>query len=597
MTLDLGQGRELTAFASARCGGGAVRAHVLDVREEFARDYILPALQADALYEDGYPLATALGRPLIVRKLVDVARMEGAAAIAHGCSGKANDELRFELGVRALDPAITVLAPARLWGLTPGAASSTTPARAGLRFPRPPRVPIRVDANLWGRSSRAGVLEDPWQESPEDVYTLTRAPQDCPERGGLRGDRIRARACRSAPMAIDMPLVELIESLETIAGAHGVGRIDMIENATAGTKSREIYEAPAAVLLHTRAQRAREAGHPARPRAARARLGRAYADLVYNGRWFSPTREAIDAFVDAIQPRVTGAVRLKLFKGDCRVVGRRSPMAMDGRAAWRRRPPAKAWAASYGASVVRTICRRSRRRAFRVRRRRFASIGGCSKTTCGAASRGRAALARARRARPATRRRSIAVCAELLAAGRPIRPPSSTKHGDEDVHAFVERELVARIGEAGRRLHTGRSRNEQVSVDLPGCISSGACPSCSGAIAAAVRAARRAGRSSAGESLMPSYTHMRRAQPMLVAHFLLVALRGASPRRRSASARRLVRSTSCRSVRGRLPGRATRSTSSAGRGARLLAYRAQQHRRQRRSRFRRIVPPRRGARA
>jgi argininosuccinate synthase len=324
VTLDLGQGRELTDVRERALTVGAARAHVLDVRDEFANDYILPALQAGALYEDRYPLATALSRPLIARKLVDVARMEGASVIAHGCNGKANDELRLELGVRALEPSMTVLAPARIWGMTRDALLAYAKAR---HIPIPADSPYTVDTNLWGRSIERGVLEDLWQESPEDIYALTRAPHDCPNEPAYieiefeQGVPLRANG-------VEMPLVELIESLETIAGAHGVGRIDMVENAAAGGKSREIYEAPAAVLLHTAHGELEKLVVPRDLERLGHELGRAYADLAYNGRWFSPTREAIDAFMRTIQPRVTGAVRLKLFKGDCRVVGRRSPLAL-----------------------------------------------------------------------------------------------------------------------------------------------------------------------------------------------------------------------------------------------------------------------------
>jgi len=324
VTLDLGQGRELTDVRERALAVGAARAHVLDVRDEFASDYILPALQAGALYEDRYPLATALSRPLIARKLVDVARMEGASVIAHGCNGKANDELRLELGVRALDPSMTVLAPARIWGMTRDELIGYAKAR---HIPIPADDPYTVDTNLWGRSIERGVLEDPWQESPEDIYTLTRSPLACPAEPAYveiefeQGVPTRANG-------VEMPLVELIESLETIAGAHGIGRIDMVENAATGGKSREIYEAPAAVLLFTAHAELEKLVVPRDLERLSHELGRAYADLVYNGRWFSATREAIDAFMRTIQPRVTGAVRLKLFKGDCRVVGRRSPLTV-----------------------------------------------------------------------------------------------------------------------------------------------------------------------------------------------------------------------------------------------------------------------------
>ncbi|HEX6463702.1 MAG TPA: argininosuccinate synthase [Vicinamibacterales bacterium] len=327
VTLDVGQGRELTDVRERALAVGAARAHVLDVREEFARDYIRPALQAGALYEDRYPLATALSRPLIARRLVQIARMEGARTIAHGCNGKANDELRLELGVRALDPEIEVLAPARMWGMSRAEEVDYAKARH-ISIPSGGDGPYTVDMNLWGRSIERGALDDAWQESPEDVYALTRSPRDCPDEPAYieieleQGVPVRANG-------IEMSLIELIESVETIAGAHGVGRIDMVENAASGVKSREIYEAPAAVVLHTAHSELEKLVVPRDLERLGHDLGRAYADLVYNGRWFSPTREAIDAFVRTIQPRISGVVRLKLFKGDCRVVGRRSPMALE----------------------------------------------------------------------------------------------------------------------------------------------------------------------------------------------------------------------------------------------------------------------------
>jgi argininosuccinate synthase len=349
VTLDLGQGRELTDVRERALAVGAVRAHVLDVRDEFARDYILPALQAGALYEDRYPLATALGRPLIARKLVEVARMEGARTIAHGCNGKANDELRLELGIHALDPSMRVLAPARIWGMSRQDEVAYAKDR---RIPVPSAAegPYTIDTNLWGRSIERGSLDDAWQESPEDIYALTRSPQDCPDEPAY----IEVEFEQGVPLranGIEMPLVELIESVETIAGAHGVGRIDMVENATSGMKSREIYEAPAAVVLHTAHSELEKLVVPRDLERLGHDLGRAYADLAYNGRWFSPTREAIDAFMRTIQPRVTGAVRLKLFKGDCRVVGRRSPLALESSAAARQSAPPNLQPPNSGASV------------------------------------------------------------------------------------------------------------------------------------------------------------------------------------------------------------------------------------------------------
>jgi argininosuccinate synthase len=326
VTMDLGQGKELNDVRERALAIGSVRAHVVDVREEFAREYILPALQAGAIYEGRYPLATALGRPLIAKKLVEVARIEGAFAIAHGCTGKGNDQVRFDVTARALEPDIQVIAPAREWGMTRPEEIEYARAR-GIPVPASIDSPYSTDSNLWGRSIECGVLEDPWNEPPEEIYTLTKSPADCPDMPAYVEVGFEA----GVPVSINgiaMPLVELIGSLETIAGAHGAGRIDMVENRLVGIKSREIYEAPAAVALHAAHRELEGFVIPRDLERLKHELGRAYADLVYNGLWYSPTREAIDAFVANVQKGVTGTVRLKLFKGNCTVVGRTSPNAL-----------------------------------------------------------------------------------------------------------------------------------------------------------------------------------------------------------------------------------------------------------------------------
>ena len=326
VTLDLGQGRELNQIRERAMSTGAIRCHVLDVREEFARDYILPALQADALYEERYPLATALSRPLIAKKLVEIAHMENAEAVAHGCTGKGNDQVRIDVSARAIDPAIQVIAPAREWGMTRPEEIAYARAR-NVSVPTTIASPYSTDQNLWGRSVECGVLEDPWNEPPEDIYTLTKSPADAPaapayvEIGWQDG-------VPTTVNGVEMGLVELIDSLETIAGVHGVGRIDMVENRLVGIKSREIYEAPAGLLLHQAHRELEGFVIPKDLQRVKTRLSQEYADLVYNGLWFSPTRSAIDAFVQDVQRRVTGTIRLKLYKGSCRVVGRKSPFAL-----------------------------------------------------------------------------------------------------------------------------------------------------------------------------------------------------------------------------------------------------------------------------
>jgi argininosuccinate synthase len=296
------------------------------VREEFARDYILPALQAGAIYEDRYPLATALGRPLIAKKLVEIAQMESATAIAHGCTGKGNDQVRIDVSARALDPKIQVIAPARVWGMTRPDEIEYARVR-NVPVPTTKASPYSTDENLWGRSIECGVLEDPWNEPPEEIYALTKSPAEAPEAPAY----VEIEFVRGVPTLVNgvgMPLTELIGSLETIAGAHGVGRIDMVENRLVGIKSREIYEAPAATVLHAAHRELEGLVIPKDLQRLKRRLAQEYADLVYNGLWFTPTREAIDAFVSNVQQRVTGTVRIKLFKADCRVVGRKSPFAL-----------------------------------------------------------------------------------------------------------------------------------------------------------------------------------------------------------------------------------------------------------------------------
>ncbi len=327
VTMDLGQGKELEDARERALGLGAVRAHVRDLRDEFALGYILPALQAGAVYEHHYPLATALGRPLIARHLVDVARAEGATAVAHGCgTEKGNDAARIEQAVHKLNPDLEILAPLGLWDVA-RADKVIFARKRGIPVPVSADSPYTTDVNLWGRSIEYGVLDDPWLEPPADVYQLTRSPADAPNQPAYVEVEFEA----GVPVAINgvsMSLVELIGSLETIAGAHGIGRIDMLENRLGGTKSREIYEAPAAVLLHAAHNELQKYVTPRDLARLASELGVKYADLVYTGLWYTPTREAIDALVAKVQERVTGAIRLKLFKGDYRVVGRKSRFAL-----------------------------------------------------------------------------------------------------------------------------------------------------------------------------------------------------------------------------------------------------------------------------
>ena len=252
--------------------------------------------------------------------------MEDAGIIAHGCTGKGNDQVRMDVSSRALNPAIQVVAPARVWGRTRPQEIEYA-QKHGIPVPASVENPYSTDTNLWGTSIECGVLEDPWVEPPEDIYALTKSPMAAPDVPAY----VEVEFTSGVPTKVNgvsMPLTELINSLETIAGTHGIGRIDMVENRLVGIKSREIYEAPAACVLHAAHRELETLVIPRDLERLKVSLSKAYADLVYDGLWFSVTRESIDAFVASIQKRVSGVVKVKLFKGDCRVVGRKSPMSL-----------------------------------------------------------------------------------------------------------------------------------------------------------------------------------------------------------------------------------------------------------------------------
>jgi argininosuccinate synthase len=330
VTVDLGQGRELDSIRERALAAGCLRAHVLDARAEFADAYILPALQAGAMDERGGPLVTALGRPLIVSKLIEIARIEGAFAIAHGCPGTGIDQVRMDVCAHALDPSVRVIAPARDWGLTRLERIAYAKAR-GVPVPVMPASPHHTDANLWGRLAEDGVLDDPWVEPPANLYAMTVDPAQAPgERASV--EIVFDRGVPTAINGVAMSFVDIIASLNTIAGNHGVGRIDMVHSRPDGIPSRVVYEAPAATVLHQAYAELETLVSPHALDRAKRNLAAAYVDLVDNGQWFSPLREAIDAFVGTIQAHVTGTVRVRLLKGTSAVVGRQSPRALRDRA-------------------------------------------------------------------------------------------------------------------------------------------------------------------------------------------------------------------------------------------------------------------------
>jgi argininosuccinate synthase len=324
LAVDVGQGiDDLDAIRQRGLDCGAVESHVVDAREEFARDFVAPALRANALYMGKYPLVSALSRPLIVKHLVRVARERGASGVAHGCTGKGNDQVRFEVGTMTLGPELTTLAPIRDWGLTRDAAIDWAHER-GIPIPiKAKSSPYSIDENAWGRTAECGILEDPWAAPPEDVYERTVSVADAPD----EAEELVLRFEAGLPVALDglaLPLHELLREVDARAGRHGVGRIDMMEDRLVGIKSREIYEVPGAITLIT-AHRDLEDLTLERELAEFKRTVEArYAQLVYNGQWWGPLKRALDAFVADASRAVNGEVRIRLFKGHATVVGRRS---------------------------------------------------------------------------------------------------------------------------------------------------------------------------------------------------------------------------------------------------------------------------------
>jgi argininosuccinate synthase len=326
LNVDVGNVPDVSAVRQKALDVGAIKALVEDARELFVQHFVFPALQADALYEGQYPLATALARPLMAKLLVDTALAEGASAVAHGCTGKGNDQVRFDVSVNALAPHLKIIAPAREWGMTREETINYA-QRYGIPVPVTVASPYSIDENLWGRSIECGVLEDPWIEPPADVFAWTKSPSDAPDTPGY----VEIGFEQGIPIAIDgrkMDGVSLIQRLNQLAGEHGVGRIDLVENRLVGIKSREIYEAPAAVVL-LQAHQALEALTLSKAQLRfKQKVAVEYADLIYNGLWFSSLHQDLAAYVKSTQRYVTGTVRVKLFKGSCQVVGRKSPKSL-----------------------------------------------------------------------------------------------------------------------------------------------------------------------------------------------------------------------------------------------------------------------------
>lgn len=322
LAADLGQGDELEPVREKALKSGASESLVVDVKESFVKDYAFPAIQANALYENRYPLSTALARPLIVKALVEAAEKYGADAIAHGCTGKGNDQVRFDVSTAALNPNIKILAPAREWGMS-REETIAYGERYGIPSPVKKSSPYSIDRNLLGRSIEAGVLEDPNVEPLEEIYAMTKAIADTPD----KPEYVEIGFYRGIPTTLNGEFinpVELIEQLNQVVGNHGVGRIDMVENRLIGIKSREIYEAPALLVLIQAHRDLESLTLTADVTHYKRGIEETYSQLIYNGLWYSPLKTALDAFIQKTQERVSGTVRVKLFKGNATIVGRSS---------------------------------------------------------------------------------------------------------------------------------------------------------------------------------------------------------------------------------------------------------------------------------
>jgi len=325
-TVDLGQGEDIERIRQKALKTGAVDAVALDARNMFVDHFVLPALMAGAIYEGKYPLATALGRPLIAKLMVDEARKHNAKAVAHGCTGKGNDQVRFDVTFHTLAPDLKIIAPVREWKMTRDEEIKFA-AKHGIPVEATKESPYSVDLNLWGRSCEAGVLEDPWDEPPADAFAWTVDPTRAPN----EPEYVEIEFKQGVPVALngqDLDAVPLIERMNALGGKHGIGRIDHVENRLVGIKSRELYEAPAGVILHHAHQELETLVLSKQAQRFKTIVAQEYADIIYNGLWFSTFHQDLFAFVASSQRFVSGLVRVKLYKGKATVVGRKSEFSL-----------------------------------------------------------------------------------------------------------------------------------------------------------------------------------------------------------------------------------------------------------------------------
>lgn len=326
-TGNLGQTKELVGLEEKALKSGASKSYIMDLTKEFLEEYAFPALRAGAMYEEAYPMACSVGRPLLAKTLVDVARKEGANMVAHGCTGKGNDQVRFEVSVGALAPDLVNIAPLRTWEFKSREEEIDYAKANNIPVAATKDNPYSIDENIWGTAIECGVLEDPMVEPPADAYQHTVSPEDAPN----EPEYVMIEFEKGIPVSVngkEMDSVSLVKLLNEIGGRNAVGRIDMIENRLVGIKSREVYEAPAGMILHTAHKELERITLEKSVAHYKTLVAQEYANLIYNGLWFSPLREALQAFVDKTQEKVTGMVKLKLYKGNIIVSGRTSPYSL-----------------------------------------------------------------------------------------------------------------------------------------------------------------------------------------------------------------------------------------------------------------------------
>ncbi|MGE8000379.1 argininosuccinate synthase [Lysinibacillus sp. NPDC093190] len=324
--LDVGEGKDLEFVKNKALQVGAIESYMVDAKDEFAEEYALISLQAHTWYEQKYPLVSALSRPLISKKLVEIANQVGADAVAHGCTGKGNDQVRFEVSIKALNPDLEVLAPVREWGWSRDEEIEYA-MKHDVPIPATLDSPFSIDQNLWGRANEAGVMEDPWVSPPEEAYGLTVSVENAPD----VAEYVELEFVAGKPVALngkEMKLADLIQELNAVAGAHGVGRIDHVENRLVGIKSREVYEIPGAKVLLTAHKELEDLTLVKELAHFKPVIEKKLSELIYDGLWFSPLRVALESFLAESQKFVNGTVRVKLYKGHAIVEGRKSPNSL-----------------------------------------------------------------------------------------------------------------------------------------------------------------------------------------------------------------------------------------------------------------------------